>query len=343
MIYVFCPYGLVTGGPDALHQLVYYLNKIDKKASIVYCDIEGRNHNIPRNYLPYVSSYLLPNEVIDDCKSIIVLPETLSFLANRFNKSRIYIWWLSWDNNETDGPGKRGLSKVLQLRTWKLLFKGYYSPKKIKNYLQNKPYVFTNERQNVYHLCASYYTFNFVSKKSSRPISLLIEPISKFFLEKGQYLSSNKERENIVLYNPKKNFLFTKKILKRARNTNLLFAPLIGKTQDELLEIYRKAKIYMDFGTFPGAERIPKEAVFNGCLIITGRNGAADNNKDVPIPSEFKIPSKEENIDRIIDKLIYMEENFDVLTPLFKEYRDRVGSLEDDFVKSLFSLFDIKH
>ena len=59
MIYVFCPYGLVTGGPDALHQLVYYLNKIDKKASIVYCDIEGRNHNIPRNYLPYVSSYLL--------------------------------------------------------------------------------------------------------------------------------------------------------------------------------------------------------------------------------------------------------------------------------------------
>ena len=61
------------------------------------------------------------------------------------------------------------------------------------------------------------------------------------------------------------------------------FIPLKGYNQKELISLFRESMVYMDFGFFPGAERLPKEAVINGCLIITGRNGASDFHGDVHI------------------------------------------------------------
>ena len=45
-IYVFCPYGLVTGGSEALHQLVFYINKqIKDKAVLIMYKVSGVNRS----------------------------------------------------------------------------------------------------------------------------------------------------------------------------------------------------------------------------------------------------------------------------------------------------------
>lgn len=35
-IFVLCPSGAVSGGPEALHQLVYYINKVEEISTIAY-------------------------------------------------------------------------------------------------------------------------------------------------------------------------------------------------------------------------------------------------------------------------------------------------------------------
>ena len=54
---------------------------------------------------------------------------------------------------------------------------------------------------------------------------------------------------------------------------------------------------YIDFGPHPGMDRLPREAALAGCVVITNREGAANFDEDVPLPSEFKFD--EFNVDKI--------------------------------------------
>ena len=82
------------------------------------------------------------------------------------------------------------------------------------------------------------------------------------------------------------------------------FHALQGYNQKQLLELYRNSKVYMDFGTFPGAERVPKEAVVNGCSVLTGLYGASGYYNDVPLPKEYKIEANVKNLPLIKEKLL---------------------------------------
>ena len=99
MIYVLCPYELVTGGPDALHQLVYYLNKNFINSEIVYCDIHNYDMKIPKVYQCYVNSYKLIKDILDSEENVVIMPETLWFYGSKFMKCKKILWWLSVDNN----------------------------------------------------------------------------------------------------------------------------------------------------------------------------------------------------------------------------------------------------
>ena len=342
MIYVFCPYALVTGGPDALHQLVYYLKKANFSASIVYCDIKTKKYEIPKPYQAYVMEYDLLEEIEDDEKNILVIPETLWFYAKKFNKCKRYIWRLSVNNNteKTNLISKIFIifKKVFSKKFFKVLIK---KPNKIQyllNFFRNKRYDFT---ENVFdlHLCASYYAYDYVSSYTEK-CRIFIEPISLSFLSNipenhGKFL----QRKNIVLYNPAKNYKFTKKVLKSDSFTNIKFIPLKGYSQKELCELYQSSKLYIDFGTFPGAERIPKEAVINGCNILTGRNGASNFYGDVPIKDEYKIDSIDKNISIIQTKIVSMINSYEQIFNDFDEYRKTVENLEDNFMKDINILF----
>lgn len=334
-IYVICPYGLVTGGPDALHQMVYYLNNNGFNAMIVYSDIKTHKYNVPDPYKKYISNYLLLNEIDDNSTNAIIVPETEHNLLNKYQNLNKYIWWLSVDNDLNSSGLKNKINKIITKLKWENI-KKIYKINTLKNVLQHKKYDFSIE-DNVEHLCASYYAFDYVSKNinDKNKVKLCIEPISKIFLEKSEYVTTNKS--DIILYNPKKNFEFTEKIIKKAEN--LKFVPLKGLTQEELIGIYKDAKVYIDFGSFPGAERIPKEAVINGCCILTGRYGASNFYKDVPIPDKYKIEAKEENVDIIIEKIEDLLREYEKNIPEYLEYKNTVLNLEQNFINQINEIF----
>lgn len=98
--------------------------------------------------------------------------------------------------------------------------------------------------------------------------------------------------------------------------------------------------MYIDFGTHPGKDRIPREAALRNCIVLTNRNGAADNDVDVPIPNEYKIHSVLSNLGKIREQIHYALSNYDVETKKFDSYRDVISKEKqvfDDSVKNVFS------
>ncbi len=338
-VYVLCPANLVTGGPEALHQMVYYLRRDGIDANIVYVDIKNRHYRIPDAYAVYTESYLLPCDIEDSDENALVVPETLHFITAQYKHLRKYIWWLSVDND----VGRSSITDKVRCLWAKLkpraLWKQLKKPNKIsrfKLFLKHKKYDFENECADVTHLCASYYAFDYVGSRTHNPCVLCIEPISLYFIKRFDE-ELPKHRRSIILYNPAKNRAFSRKII--AYCHDLTFVPLAGYHQQELCELYRDSAVYMDFGTFPGAERMPKEAVVNGCCVLTGRLGASAYHGDVPLPEEYKIDAQEENLPQIKAKLEDMLRRCEEISPDFEEYRTTVKALEGRFEDQLRSIF----
>ena len=52
-IYVFCPGGYATGGPEALHQLAHHLNKLGFEAYMHYYSTPAGQNGLHENYIKY--------------------------------------------------------------------------------------------------------------------------------------------------------------------------------------------------------------------------------------------------------------------------------------------------
>lgn len=339
-IYVFCPNDIVTGGPDALHQIVYYLNIMGYVSKIVYYAFAKRHvFAIPDSYKKYISSFVTENDFVDNPQNIVILPEQAISKLNSITKSKVYIWWLSVDNNIRKSSFFWKLFYFMTLPARMIVNWNYYKNRlgeAVVKTLQAKKYDFGTEKPNVEHICASYYAYEFVSQRTQKQVALCIEPISKLFLERYGSLKENLwslDRCDVILYNPKKCGRFVRRLIQKAPDLN--FVPLKGLNQDQLIEMYITSKLYIDFGPFPGAERIPKEAVLFGCCVITGRNGASNYYGDVPIPDEYKYADYTSQTSLILDKIRDVLKNYDERVKDFDIYRKTVLDLEENFMKSL--------
>jgi hypothetical protein len=97
---VVCPAGAVTGGPEAMHQLVHVANRIERgSAAILYWPF-NQPHATPEPYVKYVVPKIQREQVPSD--ALVVLPEIWPDMAHTF-KNRCALWWLSVDNFGTHG------------------------------------------------------------------------------------------------------------------------------------------------------------------------------------------------------------------------------------------------
>ena len=113
----------------------------------------------------------------------------------------------------------------------------------------------------------------------------------------GDYiLCDRKQNDNLpkinrILYNPAKGLKITKGLI--ADNTDIEFFPLQGYSSEELEEIMSTSSIYIDFGNHPGRDRLPREFVVKGGVVITGKRGSAGNDVDIPIPKKYKFDTSD--------------------------------------------------
>ena len=173
-------------------------------------------------------------------------------------------------------------------------FKGY-----IKDYS-------SQIKQADLNLCQSFYAVDFVKNMGipKKKIAYLSDYINDLYI-KDIKKNNKSHRSNIVLYNPKKGYTFTKKLIKycQDRKCNWKWVPLINMTNAEVKSYLENCKVYIDFGNHPGKDRFPREAAISGCCIITGKKGAAAYYEDVPIPDQYKFQDIKDNFDYLVEIL----------------------------------------
>ncbi len=309
-IFVVCPASLISGGPEALHQLAHHADALGHDAQVFYLpDVESSAQAAYRSY-----GTRRATQLIDAPDSVIVVPEIYPQLLPRFNYARRMLWWLSVDNALVSESGR----------------------------VQENPGLFTLEHSfaaesRITHLAQSEYA-RFFLQQHGVVAPMLTDYLSPALLRRAHDLRATPKRD-IVAYNPKKGLQFTQQLM-AASAGRLNWVPIENMTPGEVAELLAGAKVYVDFGEHPGRDRIPREAATAGCVVITGTRGSAGNGIDVPIPGEFVIgEGTPDSVDRIVTKIEEGMVGFGVAHAAFAAYRAWIKSQESIFAAEVEALF----
>jgi hypothetical protein len=264
-VFVLCP-PHASGGPDALHQLVSTLNELGARAFISYLPPADAVTAALRER--YAVAPALP---VDAADNLIVIPEMMTGQARAFAKARTAIWWLSVDHFV--GYAGRG-EHVLRRR---LLLHDLRSLLRLPTSRLTWP-----EMRGLDHYTPTAYAKAFLHRHGIASVPLR-DPVNDSFLS----VAPASMRRDAVAFSPQKGMDYTAQVLDALAGVPAI--ALQGLSRAQLIEVLRQTKVYLDFGYFPGADRMPREALLCGACIVIGRRGAAANPHDHPIPDAYKI------------------------------------------------------
>lgn len=330
-IYVLAPFGYATGGVELAHQLVDSLRNKGEEAYIVYAKGDNsisEDQTITSSYSKY--NIKTTSVIYDNPDNIMVLPEIYFEFVLLYKFIQIACWWMSVDNRyvkvsfiEKIRFKKSIMDKLSLIKSYLL---GYRSN------LVNDDKLLKKESARIFHLYQSHYAQFFLYSKGFSKLLPLSDYINLDLIG-----NLNSPKKDIVLYNPAKGYEFTKKIISKMPDVE--FVALKGLNKDQLRKLLETSKLYIDFGHFPGKDRLPREAVSNGCCIITGRLGASYFYEDVPINDEYKFGVKEKNVPYIIEKIRYVLANYNDCKHDFDFYRSRIRREREIFHNEIEELF----
>lgn len=276
-IYLLCLHGVRTGGPEAIHQLSDALIEQGFDARMVYYtwnQIAALEAAKPQSAyffgerpVPYAEYERYRVNIVDsvpnspDC--VVVLPETLCHLAPKFDKATVLIWWLSVDN------GFGALSRVNL------------------NHLR---------AANVRHVFQSRYAEQFCAALQFDPIGAL----SDYTIDLREHATPIEwaERPMLVAYNANHKVIADLDRIIASR-PELQFKPVSG-SRSQVAQLLASARAYLDLGSFPGKDRLPREAVLMGSVPVLGWTGAANTD----LPGAFQPDRFYGDIERSASKLL---------------------------------------
>ena len=341
-IYVITP-AFNTGGPKTLHQFVSKLSQYYQDVFIVYShDGKVEEKHDPIYDFPGLK---VTDQIEDDIKNVIIVPETNTGILKKYKNIRPVIWWLSVDfyYNDVWTVAKRAVANHHLNEIFTPLAAVYIFLKHPNHFLGSKK-VAANEMKNVYHLYNCEYARQFLLKNgvSEDKMRYLCGPLENAFF-KLDYDEIKNFKKDYIVYNPAKmNVVFLEKIQQRLRDQNydFKFIPIVNMNRNQVFETLRGAKLYVDFGFFPGPERMPREAAALYCNIITSNKGSAANDIDVTIPRENKFSLSDKNIPEICNRMVEMIKHYDDYVGQVDRYRKKVWEQIDKFDENVRDIFD---
>ena len=139
------------------------------------------------------------------------------------------------------------------------------------------------------------------------------------------------------MYNPRKGQDFTDQLIAAA--PDLHWAAIENMTPEQVQQLLAQAKVYIDFGTHPGKDRIPREAAISGCCVLTDRRGAAKFFKDVPIAERYKFADTAEEIPAILTRIRQVMRDYATAIQDFADYRAEIRQQRQQFEREVDSVF----
>lgn len=333
--YILAPSNSVTGGQECLHQLSDSLNKLGKNAFIVY--YPDPFSPIPEVYKKYRIHVV--SEILDVETNTIILHESQFDRLFDFKKAKILFWWLSVDNFFKSSMRYLSIMDYF-IHKPKYLFKAiavklYYLLYRRKNILIRQLSISELKVKSSVHLCQSVYAEDFLKKNGYYNLYQLNDYVNSEFK-----ISDNNERENIILYNPKKGYEFQKYLIQKFSYYS--WVPIINMNYSQISSLMNRAKVYVDFGNHPGRDKIPREAVAAGLCILTGIKGSAFYYGDIPIPNEYKFDQNNFDSKKFKSTLDRLLEDHSGQYQIFENYRKIVLNSESFFNDQLKNLITKK-
>lgn len=313
-VYVICAAYYKTGGTEVLHQLVYHINKQGGDAYIAYI----RLYEVPSLCNPAYEKYVDKKHIVevDDIEdkegNAIVIPEGYPKYIDRYIKAEKLLWWLSVDN-----------------------FEGIYGFDDIKINRMHEQF----KRTINLHLVQSEYAHIYLRNKGvpESKIMHLADYINDIYFESVEDTGKKNDRKDIVLYNPKKGVESTLSIMEIS--PDISYVPLKDMSTEEISELMRQSKVYIDFGNHPGKDRIPREAAVSGLIVITGRHGSADNDVDIKIPDRYKLKEEEVSGGEVADVIRDCLRNYNDKIVDFEAYKRIIREEKDEFIEDVKKVF----
>lgn len=323
-IYILCPANAETGGPEALYTLGYELRKLGFDSYMFHNNSKFNENLIVEKYKKFNMPFV--TKIEDDSNNILIIPETSPRFLYKYKKIQKAFWWLSVDNYFT-------ITRQKEYRGFQKIFRKIF-PKKV--------YKVDFNDNKIVHFAQSYYAMDFIKQNNAANSEFLMDYLSDEIWEYENKCDYTK-KENIILYNPKKGYEFTKQIIEKA--PDLTFVPLINLRYKEVIDLLLRSKVYIDFGNHPGKDRFPREAAILGNIVITNKKGAAKYFEDVPIPEKYKFDDDSSNIDNIVKMLRECLETYDSKINDFSSYRDFIHKDKENFINDIKQIFikDIKN
>src|SRR5574344_1418 len=305
-VIIVCPWN-ITGGPDALHQLCGSINRQGGHAYIYYTEKPAKSNEYA--LLPYLQQYFIHtiDHIEDASDTAVVLPEIYVNAVGSFTKATVFLWWL-------------GLSESSML---------------VYDKFRSKL-----ESTRLFNACANSRVYVELTQRKYKNTLRLIEPIAPIMRQ-----TTKEERQNYVVYNPVKGSdRYVEKISVHLDDSEVKLIPARSMSSSQLAKTFSTSKVYLDFGTFPGRERMPREAATAGCCLITGQFGCSSYWEDLPIPEDYKFSLDCETEDLFKDialKVKHVIQNYERCIQDFRYIRSIIKDepvVFDLRVKTLFCL-----
>ena len=307
-VYILCTSNFATGATESLHLLCHTLRKKKIDARMIYAEENHKigdliyrlghpghgNVDVCQGWYKHVTSNgknkqfdiydtVSIDKIEDDNLNTLIVPEIYLNALNKFNNLTKAIWWLAARVNSD----------------------GTYDFEKWFNF---------NRDRNTYHLYNSKAAEFMLSNLNATNYYQL-----KTFVNEN-IKSSNKTKENIICYNPKKGLEYTEKILKLLPEYE--HVPITNMSPEQVTNILSRSKLYIDFGHHPGRERLPREAILCNCCIISSFVGSAMFFEDMPIKEFYKFEKQDENINEIVKLAKEIMNDYKVHFTNFEHYKN---------------------
>lgn len=340
-IYVISPANMFTGGPEALHQLVYHLRKNLKLDAYMFYQPTNHPNPISSNLKQYNNPFV--REIEDNEENILISPEPITYIKTmkKYKHIRKIIWWLSIDNfyySVYSSSKKNLLIRAVNKTSSTLFKKNLFDVNTLNSegisLVAGK--ISIPDETILAHFVQSTYALKHLESKGIKKekIYYISDYLNENFLKINTNLSKKKD---LVAYNPKKGFIFTKRIINSAKN--IRFIPIENMSRNKVIKLLQEAKCYIDFGNHPGKDRIPREAAMLGCCVITGKKGSANYFEDLPIPDRYKFNDTDENIPLIVNELTDCIKNFKRRYKEFNRYRNAIKKQSKGFLSDIKIIF----
>lgn len=264
-VVIVCPVAK-TGGPEAIHQLAYALTSLKLDCSIAYFG-QGYQMSLQNGALTCgppeppvtVTHYdrYFPRRALNvtlDSQTLVIFPEGVAAVAARW-PGPTAVWWLSVDN------AQRGDERMKDPEFVRELF----------------------ARDDLVHLYQSVYARDYLQSQSARRLYDLGDYTSEIFTL-GPWPTVSPTPH--CAYNAVKGSELAQRFFASHPEFNGL--ALRGFSKPELRAIFEQRMFYVDFGHFPGKDRLAREAAASGSIVFVNRRGAGATYEDFPLDDVFK-------------------------------------------------------